>query len=83
MPQHSRLAKLARHGALLYGAFGVHLTLALFGLSIPLLPFGQVVSTRTAHSWYGEAAQYQRIVANLACDGATGWQRVEWSGRAS
>ena len=54
-----------------------------FGLTIPLLLFGHVVSTRIAYSWYGEAAQYQRIVANLACDGATGWQRVKWSGRAS
>jgi adenylate cyclase len=46
----------------------------VFGLTIPLLLFGHVVSTRVAYSWFGEAAQYQRIVANLARDGNTGWQ---------
>jgi adenylate cyclase len=46
----------------------------VFGLTIPLLLFGHVVSTRVAYSWYGEAAQYRRIVANLARDGNTGWQ---------
>lgn len=46
----------------------------VFGLTIPLLLFGHVVSTRIAYSWYGEAAQYQRIVASLARDGNTGWQ---------
>jgi adenylate cyclase len=45
-----------------------------FGLTIPLLLIGHVVSTRVAFVWYGEAAQYQRIVANLARDGNTGWQ---------
>jgi adenylate cyclase len=45
-----------------------------FGLTIPLLLFGHVVGTRIAHSWYGEAAQYQRVVAGLVRDGATGWQ---------
>jgi len=45
-----------------------------FGLTIPLLLFGHVVSTRVAHDWYGEAAQYQRVVAGLLRDGATGWQ---------
>lgn len=80
--------------ALLYGAFGVHLTLALvglhqrhtlrlpplelmrivFGLTIPLLLFGHVVSTRVAYSLYGEAAQYQRVVAGLLSSGNTGWQ---------
>lgn len=46
----------------------------VFGLTIPLLLFGHVVSTRVAFEWYGEAAQYQRIVASLVRDGATGWQ---------
>ena len=46
----------------------------VFGLTIPLLLFGHVVSTRIAYSWYGEAAQYQRIVASLVRDGSTGWQ---------
>lgn len=79
---------------LLYGAFGLHLVLALlglhqrlslrlpplelmrigFGLTIPLLLFGHVVATRIAFSWYGEAAQYQRVIANLVRDGSTGWQ---------
>ena len=79
---------------LLYGAFGVHLVLALtglhqrhtlrlpplelmriaFGLTIPLLLFGHAVSTRVAYSWYGEAAQYQRVVSGLVRDGNTGWQ---------
>lgn len=78
----------------LYGAFLVHLTLALtglwqrhtlrlppaelarigFGLTIPLLLVGHVVATRVAYSWYGEAAEYQRVVANLARDGNRGWQ---------
>jgi adenylate cyclase len=78
----------------LYGAFFVHLTLALtglhqrhtlllpaseilriiFGLTIPTLLIGHVVTTRIAFSWYGEAAQYQRVVANLSRDGNTGWQ---------
>ena len=39
-----------------------------------MLLFGHVVPTRMTYSWSGEAAQYQRIVANLARDGATGWQ---------
>jgi len=79
---------------LLYGAFGVHLALALtglhqrhtlrlpplelirivFGLTIPLLLFGHVVSTRVAHDWFGAAAQYRRVVASLVADGSTGWQ---------
>jgi len=46
----------------------------VFGLTIPLLLFGHVVSTRIAYSWYGEAAQYQRVVASLSRDGSTGWQ---------
>jgi adenylate cyclase len=46
----------------------------VFGLTIPLLLFGHVVTTRIAHSWYGDAAQYQRVVASLARDGGTGWQ---------
>ena len=45
-----------------------------FGLTIPTLLFGHVVGTRVAYSWYGEAAQYQRVVAGLVRDGATGWQ---------
>jgi len=45
-----------------------------FGLSIPLLLFGHVVSTRIAYSFYGQAAEYQRIVANLSRGGNTGWQ---------
>ena len=79
---------------LLYGAFAVHLTLALtglhqrhtlrlpplelmrivFGLTIPLLLFGHVVSTRVAHDWFGAAAQYRRVVSSLVADGSTGWQ---------
>ena len=79
---------------LLYGAFGLHLALALlglhqrhslrlpplelmrigFGLTIPLLLFGHVVATRIAFSWYGEAAQYQRVIASLVREGSTGWQ---------
>ena len=46
----------------------------VFGLSIPVLLFGHVVTTRVAFSLYGEAAQYHRVVANLARDGNTGWQ---------
>jgi adenylate cyclase len=46
----------------------------VFGLTIPLLLFGHVVGTRVAFSVYGEAAQYQRIVGNLARDGGSGWQ---------
>ena len=49
----------------------------VFGLTIPLLLFGHVVSTRIAYSWYGEAAQYQRIVASLVRDGSTGWQLAQ------
>jgi adenylate cyclase len=45
-----------------------------FGLSIPLLLFGHVVGTRVAYSLYGEAAQYQRVVAGLIISGNTGWQ---------
>jgi len=45
-----------------------------FGLSIPLLLFGHVVGTRVAYSLYGEAAQYQRVVAGLIGSGNTGWQ---------
>ena len=45
-----------------------------FGLTIPLLLIGHVVATRVAFSWYGEAAQYQRVVASLAREGNTGWQ---------
>jgi adenylate cyclase len=45
-----------------------------FGLTIPLLLFGHVVSTRVAYEWYGEAAQYKRVVANLVRSGNTGWQ---------
>ena len=46
----------------------------VFGLTIPLLLFGHVVATRVAYSWYGEAAQYQRVVASLVRGGNTGWQ---------
>ena len=45
-----------------------------FGLTIPLLLIGHVVATRVAFSWYGEAAQYHRVVASLAREGNTGWQ---------
>ena len=45
-----------------------------FGLTIPLLQIGHVVSTRVAYSWYGEAAHYRRVIANLASSGGTGWQ---------
>ena len=45
-----------------------------FGLTIPLLLFGHVVSTRIAYSWYGEAAQYRRVIAGLLGSGNTGWQ---------
>jgi len=45
-----------------------------FGLSIPLLLVGHVISTRIAYSFYGEAAEYQRVVANLVRGGNTGWQ---------
>ena len=80
--------------ALLYGAFAIHVALALaslhqrhtlrlpmpellriaFGLTIPLLLLGHVVSARVAYEWYGEAAQYRRIVTSLVRSGNTGWQ---------
>jgi adenylate cyclase len=80
--------------ALLYGAFTLHVLLALyglhqrrtlrlppaelariaFGLTIPLLLVGHVLSTRIAYEWYGDAVKYSRVVANLMRDGNTGWQ---------
>ena len=45
-----------------------------FGLTIPLLLLGHAVSTRVAYEWYGEPAQYHRIVTNLVRSGNTGWQ---------
>src|SRR5947207_3297405 len=87
-----RIAAAAWHSLpgtlLLYGAFGVHLALALTGLhqrhtlrlpplelirivsglTIPLLLFGHVISTRVAHDWFGAAAQYRRVVTNLLVD---------------
>ena len=45
-----------------------------FGLTIPLLLLGHVVSTRVAYEWFGEAAQYRRIVTSLIRSGNTGWQ---------
>ncbi len=45
-----------------------------FGLTIPLLLLGHVVSTRVAYEWFGEAPHYRRIVTNLIRSGNTGWQ---------
>ena len=79
---------------LLYGAFSLHVVLALyglhqrhtlrlppaelariaFGLTIPLLLVGHVLSTRIAYEWFGDAAKYTRVVGNLMRDGNTGWQ---------
>ena len=45
-----------------------------FGLTIPLLLLGYMVSTRVAYEWFGEAPYYRRIVTNLIRSGNTRWQ---------
>ena len=45
-----------------------------FGLTMPLLLFGQAIGTRAAFEWYQEAAQCQHVVAGLLRDGKTGWK---------
>jgi adenylate cyclase len=52
----------------------LELSRIVFGLTIPWLLIGHVVTTRVAFSWYGQAPEYARVIASLSREGMTGWQ---------
>jgi adenylate cyclase len=52
----------------------LELSRIFFGLTIPLLLIGHVVTTRVAFSWYGQEPEYTRVIASLSREGMTGWQ---------